>query len=298
MGNQKIKLNYCYPVIRTEEDKVKLIDISSILRGLKDMEAADRVIKDGEGNIQLKKISFDEESKRWELCFLRNRIDAPFITKLDDDSDAAESLEEDEFVGQECCILYDENSKIIALQNNRNSISVSGLAQFIIEYTDKYIYFSPIVYQDKYCEISDDYEIEYKSVIVGYTDVTKVRELSTMEDNESIQFLAKLTHDISAINGKIELSVGRTNNFLGKHKLKQLVNFFKKNRNITSNLKVKMLDGDTIRLIDLLNNKASDQIEISVTKDDPKTFNKILNAMNAVFDVALDNTFEKCKKIV
>lgn len=298
MANQKIKVHYFYPVTKTEAQETNLFNLSLILKGLYDMEAGERILQDGEGNIQLKKIEFIPENNRWELSFLRNRIEAPFITKLDDDIDTAEALDEDEFVGQECCMLYDEESKIIALQSNRSSVSFSGVSQFLRRYTEKSIILYPIVYQDKYCEISDEQDIEYKSVVIGYTDITKIRELATMEDDKAIQFLAKLTNDICAVNGKIELSVGRTSNFLGKYKLKQLVDFFKRNRGITSSLKVKMLDSDTIRLIDLLSNKANDQIEISVTKDDPKTFNKIINAMNAVFDVALDTTFEKCKKII
>ena len=298
MANKKIKVYYFYPMTKTERYETKLFNLSPILNGLKEMESEERILQDGEGNIQLKKIDFDSENKRWELSFLRNRVDAPFITKLDDNTDAAEALDEDEFVGQECCMLYDEESKIIALQNNRSSISFSGVSQFLCRYSRQGMILFPIVYQDKYCEISDEQEIEYKSVVVGYTDVTKIRELATMEDDEAIQFLAKLTNDMSAVNGKIELSVGRTSNFLGKPKLKQLVDFFKRNKGITNNLKVKMVDGDTIRLIDLLSNKANDQIEISVTKDDPKTFNKITNAMNSVFDVALDATFEKCKKVI
>jgi hypothetical protein len=298
MGKKTVKVYYFYPVTRTEAQETKLINIEPILSGLQEFESADRILKDGDGNIQLKKINYDQDNKRWELSFLRNRIDAPFITKLSDNIDTAEALEDDEFVGQECCFLYDVETKIIALQNNRNSISFSGVSQFFSKYAREGIFLSPIVYKDKYCEISDEQEIEYKSVIIGYTDVTKIRELATMEDEESIRFLAKLTNDMSAINGKIELSVGRSNNFLGKPKLKQLVDFFRRNKEITSNLKVKMLDDDTIRLIDLLSNKASDQFEISVTKDDPKTFNKILSALNAIFDVALTTTFEKCKTIV
>ncbi|MEQ8154923.1 MAG: DUF6731 family protein [Clostridiaceae bacterium] len=298
MGTKKIKVNYYYPVTKTELQEIKLINIKPILEGLKRLDPAERILQDGEGNIQLKKINYNNETNRWELCFLRNKIDAPFITKLDDEVDSAESLEEDEFVGQECCMLYDEESKIIALQNNRNSISFNGVSHFLVKYSRKYVQLSPIIYQERYCEISDEQEIEYKSVIIGYTDVTKIRELSTMDDDESIRFLAKLTNDISAINGKLELNVGRTKNFLGKYKLKKIVDFFKKNKDVTSNLKVKMFDGDTIRLIDLLNNKASDEIQISVTKDDPRTFNKILNALNYVFDQALTTTFEKCKKII
>lgn len=36
-------------------------------------------------------------------------MDAPFKTKLSDNIDIAESLEDDEFVGQECCMIYDVN---------------------------------------------------------------------------------------------------------------------------------------------------------------------------------------------
>lgn len=298
MANKKLKVNYFYPILKGGAEDGKLFNISPILQGLKTIEPGERILKDGEGNVQLKKIHFDPDNRRWELSFLRNRIDAPFITKLDDNTDAAESLDEDEFVGQECCMLYDEESNIIALQNNRSSISYSGISLFLVKYANEGVGLSPIVYQDRYCEISDEQEIEYKSVIIGYTDVTKIRQLATTEDDETIKFLAKLTNDMSAVNGKIELSVGRTNNYLGKPKLKQLVNFFKRNKEVTNNLKVKMQDDDTIRLIDLINNKANDEIEISVTKDDPKTFNKILNAMNAVFDVALSITFDKCKKIL
>ncbi|ENK0839248.1 DUF6731 family protein [Clostridium botulinum] len=298
MANKAIKVHYFYPISKLESGEEKLFNLSPILNGLNNVEVEERILEDGEGNIQLKKIDFYPENKRWELSFLRNRTEAPFITKLDDKVDTAEALEDDEFVGQECCMLYDEESKIIALQNNRSSVSFSGISHFLQNYSKQGVSLYPIVYKDEYCEISDEPEIEYKSVIIGYTDITKIRELATIKDNDAIQLLAKLTNDISAVNGKIELSVGRSTNFLGKFKLKQLVNFFKKNQGITRSLKVKMLDNDTIRLIDLLSNKANDKIQISVTKDDPKTFNKILNSMNAVFDVALNETFEKCKKII
>lgn len=266
--------------------------------GLQGMEAEKRIIKDGEGNIQLKRIDYNSNSKRWMLCFLRNGTDAPFKSKLNDDTDSAESLDDDEFVGQECCVIYDETSKIIALQNNRSSISFSGLTQFLIKFMNKPLYLSAITYKDKYCEISDDVLIEYKSVIIGYTDAGKLKEIAERDDEKSIGLLGKLANDMSAINGKIELSVGRTKNFLGKYKLKEIVDFFKKNKDITNNLKVKMVDNDTVRIIDLLNNKVNDQVEITITKTDPKTFDKILNSMDSIFDVALVETFDKCNMFV
>nr|WP_041710916.1 DUF6731 family protein [Clostridium pasteurianum] len=126
MANQKIRVNYYYPMSKSQENKI--YDLSTTLKGLSEMVAEERILLDGEGNIQLKKINYDEDNKRWKLCFLRNRIDAPFKTRLNDNIDTAEALDDDEFVGQECCMIYDEESYIVALQNNRNSISFGGVS--------------------------------------------------------------------------------------------------------------------------------------------------------------------------
>ena len=297
MAKKNIKIYYFY-ALENVDKKDKIVDLTSILEGLNDMPANERILNDGEGNIQLKKIDYDEDFKRWYLAFLRNQIDAPFKTKLDDDIETAETLEDDEFVGQECCVIYDEKSKILSLQNNRGSISFSGLRQFLIKYTSSKLVLSAITYKEKYCEISEQDFINYKSIIIGYTDISELIKIAEKEDNTVIQSIGNLANNISALNGKIELSVGRSNNYLQKSKLKTLVDFFKKNPKCTKNLKVKMLDVDTIRMIDLLNNKVNDEITISITKDDPKTFTKIFNAMDAAFDSAISETFDKCNIFV
>lgn len=291
MANKKITIYYYYP-IKIENEKTKILDLSKILEGLSEMKPEERVIIKKEENIQLKKIEYKDN--KWRLSFLRNIIDSPFKTKLDDEVDTAESLDEDEYVGQECCAIYDEKSKVIAIQNNRNSISYNGIANFLRNYTEDNILLSPITYQDKYCKISDDETIKYKSVIIGYTDVSLLNEIATKENNESIIGLTKMANDLSALNGKIELSVGKKKTFLEKIQLRGIVDFFKKHNDITKTLKVKMIDDDTIRIIDLINNKVFDSANISITKDDPKTFDKILDVIDSYLKSALAETFNKC----
>lgn len=298
MATHKIKINYFYPIVK-QQNQEKLLDLEPLIKKLNSIPIENRIIKDGsEGNIQLKKIEYNESNHRWYLCFLRNRIEAPFITKLTDNTEIAESLDEDEFVGQECCLIYDATSKIIALQNNRSSISISGVTLFFNKYLNDAIYLSAITYKDEYCDISLDNGIEYKSIIIGYTNIDKLQDLANEENNDSINFLAKIATDLSAINGKLELSVGRNKKFLEKFSLKNLSTIFKNNPDVTNTLKVKMLDSDNIRIIDLLNNKAYDDIEICITKSDPKTFLKILNAMDAIFDISLESKFDKCKDYI
>ncbi|EES49378.1 hypothetical protein NE172_05130 [Clostridium botulinum] len=293
MAKKKFTINYLYPVLKVDAE-IKLLDLKDVLRGLKELKPEERILPQREGNIQLKKIEYCDSIKRWHLGFLRNGTDAPFKSKLDDNTESAEPLEDDEFVGQECCMIYDEVSGIIALQNNIRSISVTGLNQFFRNFMNNVMYLSVITYKEKYCDISDDELINYKSLIIGFTDVSKLQEIADSEDEKSIKDLAKLASDMSAINGKLELNVGRTKQYLGKFSLKNIVHFFKCNREVTKGLKVKMVDNDVIRMIDLLNNKVTDNAEIAVTKTDPKTFDKILYSMNSNFDVALEEVFDKC----
>ncbi|MBP3916101.1 DUF6731 family protein [Clostridium sp.] len=297
MSKRKFKVYYYYPVTISETRK-KIVNLSPILKEIEKIEPESRIIKDGEGNIQLKKIEYDSESCRWYLSFLRNKIDAPFKTKLYDNTDKAESLDDDEFVGHECCAIYDEESKVISIQNNRSSTSFNGIKSFFNMYIDEPFMLSAITYKDKYCNISDDDLIKYKSVIVSYTDASKLIELASLEEDELLKSIGKLANNMSATTGKLEFGVGRSKNLLGKPQLRKLVDFFKKHNEITANLKVKMVDEDTIRLIDLINNKVDDDVEITITKDDPKTFKKILNAMDSVLDTAKKETFDKCSKYI
>ena len=300
MSQKNIKTYYYYPLIKIENND-KILDLSPILNGLSKISPEKRVLIEGEENIQLKKMTYYDKTNRWELAFLRNQIDAPFKSKLNDHTDTAESLEDDEFVGHECCAIYDENTNIISIQNNRYSTSFNGIASFFNKYSISKLSLSVITYDDKYSNISDSDSISYRSIIIGYTDISKLIEIYDMSelDSESkdvIKMLSQLSNSMAAINGKVELNVGRTKGHLNKSNLGPVTRFLKKDKNVTKSLKVKMTDGDTIRVIDLLNNKVYHEFKITVTKDQPKTFQRILDEMNASFDNAINECFDKCAK--
>lgn len=297
MAKKSFKVYYFYPTAMIL-GKVKLVSLKSILTRLEKKDAEERIIEDGEGNIQLKSIKYNDKNNRWYLAFLKNQIDAPFKTKLNDNVETAEPLEDDEFVGQECCVIYDEVSNILSLQNNRGSVSFNGINKFFNRYMAEQLDLQAITYEEKYCEISDDDLINYKSVIISYTDISELVKIGEKSDNKTLKRLGQIGNDLSALNGKIELSVGRTKSFLEKMRLKETVNLLKVNKKCTKSLKVKMVDHDTIRIIDLLNNKVNDDCQISITKNDPKTFTKIFDSMDSAFDSAIAETFDKCNKFI
>lgn len=295
---RKIKVYYFYPMNNIDNNS-KLVELDNLLNHLKSMPVDKRILGDvNDEHIQLKFIKYNQDEKRWYLAFLKNGIDAPFKTKLDDEVDTAEALDDNEFVGQECCVIYDEQSKVISMQNNRGSISYQSLASFFNKYLKVPIILSPITYKNRYCEISDEEFINYKSIVLSFTDISKLNTLSEKQDTEAIDLITKLANNLSACNGKIELSVGRTEKRLDKKKLKNLVNFLKRNKEVVSTLKVKMLDEDTIKLIDLINNKVESNIEVAISKEDPKTFTKIFEAMNNNFDLTIADVFRNCNMFI
>ena len=77
-----------------------------------------------------------------------------------------------------------------------------------------------------------------------------------------MHFITQIANNMNALNGKFEFNVGRKKSFLNKHILKKFVDFFKRNHELTNTLKVKMVEDDTISLIDLLNYKVISEIQI------------------------------------
>lgn len=307
MAKKKIKVHYYYPITEVTDsnnkNRICIRSLEEILEKLSVMDMKERVyLLDDDDNIQLKKVEKKEGKDKWELCFLKNTKDSFFKGKLEEDTESAEELDEDEFIGQECCMIYDTKSNVICLQNNVRSISYSRLASFFNKFIDEFklknrLKLSVITLKKEYCEIIEDGCAEYRSVVLNFTDVKKMKELAEKSDKKSVKKLVEISNSLGALQGKIELSVGRKkDHFLTKHSLKDISDFFKINK-LSSSIKVKVYENDTIRLIDLVNDKLNDEFEIEVRKDDVKTFEKILKPMAEKFIHTLEHDLEKCNKI-
>ena len=293
---QKIKIHYFYPIIEVAK-KEKIFILKNILENLVKVPVGKRVITYEENNnIQLKYIKYDEMNNRWLLTFLKNGIDSPIKSKLNDNTMEAEILDIGEFVGYECCFIYDLETNIISIQSNRNSITFSSISKFLSSNnTNNQIKLVPIKYKEEYCSISDDEHIGYKKLEVSYIDISELDKLSKKQNSESIKLISKLSNNISALTSKIELGVGdKKDKFLSKSTLKEIVSFSLKNKKITRTLNLKFKDGNDITILDFLTNKVTGEIIIKISKDDPKTFIKILNQMNVDLDNAKNGVFKNC----
>lgn len=309
MSKKKVKVYYYYPISEITDpnnrSRICIRSLDDILVKLLGMDVKERIYllnDDDDDNIQLKKIEKIDGKNIWKLCFLKNTKDSFFKGKLEEDTESAEALEEDEFIGQECCMIYDANSNVICLQNNIRSISYSRMASFFNKFIEKFelentLKLSVITLKEENCDIIEDGNVEYRSIVLNFTDVERMKELAERSDKKSVKKLVEISNSLGALQGKVELSVGRSkSHFLTKRSLKDISDFFKKNK-LSSSIKVKVYEDDSIRLIDLINDKLYDEFEIEVTKDDVKTFEKILNPMSTKFIHTLKHDLKKCNKI-
>ncbi|HHY0049425.1 TPA: DUF6731 family protein [Clostridioides difficile] len=310
MGSKTIKVFYYYPIIKTvdtfRKERIILYDLNSVLEKLKNLNVEDRVFKlTDEENIQLKLIEKENENK-WKLGFLKNSKDSIFKSKLEEVVKEAESLDDDEFIGQECCMIYDKETGVISLQNNRKSVSFKNISSFMNEFIEKYhngenIELYPITLKPEYSNISDLDTINYKSISLSFLDISEIKMLAREESIESVESIAKMSNNLEALSGKIELSVGwNKNRFLEKINLREIVSFFKRHPKLTRGIKVKSYDydKDEIRVIDLIENKLYDEFSITVTKNKVKTFEKIFLPMSECFDVTVEETLDDCNKVM
>lgn len=290
MGRKKIKVHYFWPTVITSDAKIKLLRLGNHLEILSNVPMEERVFDFNNEVVQLKHVEL-VDNRWWHLSFLRLKDDSPFKTTLNTPAVAVE-LEADEFIGEEVCAIFDIQSNILAMQNNRYSLSYRGMAQFFTKFIELGDYircdFIPLTYPKRYTEISDEEFVTYKSLILNFADMKKLKEFAG--EDKFLDELSSLGNHLNAITGKAEFGVGRSNKKLDKAPLSKLVNLCKQHRDSIQTLKVKMVDNDTIRVIDLINCKLEDEITIFVSKEDPKTFNKILNQISDVFPVTLEET--------
>ena len=193
-------------------------------------------------------------------------------------------------------MIYDCTTKLLAVQNNRNSIGANGVSVFIEKLCKKRISMSILTYADGYDEILSDDKVEYKSLVLGFTKLSELKKLATEED-DNIKKINEITSNIGALGGKIEFNVGRSRStFLDKVGINNIVKTLKGFKGNTT-LKLKIIQGDCVRTIDLISDKVCSTGIIFVSKEDPKTFDKIISTMQEKFEEALTNELEYCKKI-
>jgi|GEM_PF-2076077 len=239
----------------------KLIDI------IKEKPLGERAEKIGTEGSRL-----DEYLKQEDYIFLmfsrlkksyftkKGKIDAP-LKNLD--------MEDDDYIGEEVCALYDPKLHVLMLQRNRDSLSPGGIEQYlnlmlskVTEDNQNQIFLEPICTDDANYRAKKGNVIRKLQVRVADKDIDKINKkdlgLKNLVNAWS-QYEAPYV-DIVLLNGRFK------DQKINKEPVHDLIDEISKNPELINKARLTIGDSGQPEIIDLLTDKATDFSPVSISE--------------------------------
>ncbi|SHF23907.1 DUF6731 family protein [Caloramator proteoclasticus] len=277
--NRKIKFDYFQVYFIDNKGDDYLFDLRLWIDKVKNipLESRNKVCYNDEA--RLDKIFYDAENDFWFLNFARLRIQNPPLKGKINTVLEPINLDDDEYIGEDITILYDNKNYIIMVQRNLHSLSPSGIENYInLMWQDQNgtIEFRPIILNDTISRLSKAESI--KKFTVRFANL----EEFVPSENIGIRAIIDKFKDFDAIIGEINIGIGRNNKKrLDNSKIidtiKELIIY---RNNITkAQVAFKETDDGKVELIDLFEHKAHDYIIFSLQERQSIGFEYIIDKM-------------------
>lgn len=206
------------------------------------------------------------EKDLWCLSFDRLRdTNLPIKTKLYEESTDIE-IDEDEYIGDKVAMLYDPTNHIVILQRNRNSLSLSGIQQYINKLwnneRDLLIQLNPILEVDPFIRAGN--KQTYKKMKVKLADM--LDQSLVANENKPFKKICDLLTGYSGMTAEIVISMGQTRGkYLDDEMVKETMEILKDNENLVKGAEISYKgDDDKTEVVDLFNNKVFDIISVDL----------------------------------
>lgn len=230
----------------------------------------------------------------WELQLLRLRYaQLPGIATDNGDYEIME-LEDDEYVGEEVSVLYDEKLSIMVIQRNRNSLSPSGIEEFLNQMApDEHIRLEPIIPRE------EAMEIRHGDYIRSFTlSIADIREMNLLDQNSSSlrEVVASLREKYNAISVSIKISLGqrgRKNDSLTLNEIAAAIDEYSGKNGVTKMILAKKDAEDArVEVCDLIDRRVSGYASCEYNKECPITHNRIFPLIAENFRVKIETLEE------
>jgi hypothetical protein len=210
--SKDIRFDY-FQVIAREYDEdndivnEKLFNLDKVLTAAVKADVCDRVFKhyDDEARLQVVEQKKYKIKPLWKLQFLRIRKSyVPGIATDEGDFDPLD-LEENEGVGEDVTVIYDNLLCVMLVQRNRDGLSPSGIADYFNNVLGKpgLLVLKPILLPDEYMKMSKDNI--FRSVHISFADL----KTDSIPTSGSLSKILGGIGDYKAISVDLTLSLGR-----------------------------------------------------------------------------------------
>ena len=203
----------------------------------------------------------------WVLDFLRMRDgNIPKMAYMDKQSEDIE-LNSDEYIGEEVIGLYDDSVYILALQRNRNSLSVSGIENYINKTIRPYIsetisiHLCPILSNVSIDDVAKNKNNIYKKVRIKLADVAN---LDTTKYSSSLGSVLRGLKHYDGAYIDITVSMGHCKGNLNNNMVNDTLYKLVSDPNAKKvDLYYKQGETEQVEFVDLLSDKLSDIVYIT-----------------------------------
>lgn len=232
------------------------------------------------------KLWYVQEKKRYFLSFLRLRdTNIPTKARIDKESEPM-VLEDDEYIGEEACALYDGNVGALMLQRNRHSLSVAGIEEYLNllwQSTTEKIYLRPIMAYDVTSRVRGAQE--YRRMTIRFADIQDKEFFE--EEKKPILDILKGLKKYNAVNAEVTITMGHTRNeSLSKETVVQTIDTALGHRELISKAEIgiKETDDTNVEILDLFDNKLHNFIFVSLERRESLASEYVETVMNEKFD--------------
>lgn len=276
--------------INASNPRQKVFDFAKWIKEIEDNDLIKTAIEFNDTKARIETCEYSKKNGTWGIRILKLRnINIPSTAKDKEDAKVIE-LEPDEYLGEDVFLVYNPKSGIAMIQNNRLSLGISRIEEFIEETFNKFCPKSEQISLtiEAILDLSGKSKInksDYKYLEISFANIN-----TFVEDTgkKSLSTLIKPLKNMYGVNGGIKISLGRSGfDTLNKKEIRTLVNEIGSPSNKryirSAKLKVKEEDDSDVEIVDLLNDVCNEFIEFIIDSTKGLGFTNTIFSMNEKF---------------
>lgn len=194
-------------------------------------------------------------------------------------------LDEDEYIGEEVSVLYDQGYNIIMLQRNRNSLSPSGIEKYFsgVLGNGDLIELVPIPVPDELKNVKQ--EQIFRKLNISFAP-TNIDDELINNTNKSIMQIIKESRNLGALRVSITLSLGNSKkeNTLKQDEIIELGNL--ENYDGFNKIQISRRENEDteIETVDLISGKLNDVITMDISRVNPIKYERLIVQMQNLYN--------------
>lgn len=282
MAERNIKFQY-FGVVRQKKEKNRWkgqgkLDVYEWLDKVESKSLLQSVIELSDTKAQIEKMQFHENEQVWAFRFLKLREDnIPSIAKANEDAEGI-PLGDDEYIGEDLYMLYDDINGVGMVQMNRFSLGLKRLEElltYVWGIEGERIKLRAIVEEFDLNRIRG--RRKYRSLEVDFANLGSQLD----EECNSLGRIQNSFRNFFGVAGHVKISLGRTRrDTLNIDEVNRFVNDAMQDTSVVG-LKLRIKDDDNrpVELIDLFDNVCNSIIGFNIKKKATLDFNYAVRMM-------------------